>query len=98
MSDKPLRENPLPTDDEVRYLAPWWAECDKVGVPRDPTILVRHHRGNGKLIGASDMLGEALRKVAEIRGMYQERGRDWAQSVEACERIRKALLASREQT
>jgi hypothetical protein len=33
-------------------LIAWHAECDKVGIPHDPEILVRHHRGNAELAGA----------------------------------------------
>lgn len=35
-------------------LAPFIAECDAVGIPHDAPLLVRHHRGQGRVIGLAD--------------------------------------------
>jgi hypothetical protein len=40
----------LSADDRAELDA-FRAECDKVAVPHDPAMLVRHHRGNGSMIG-----------------------------------------------
>jgi hypothetical protein len=51
--------------DRDAEIAAWHAICDEQGLPHDPAMLVQHHRGNGKMIGAADAYAKLTPQIAD---------------------------------
>lgn len=49
----------------------WHAECDAVGVPYDPKVLVRHHRANERLTLEADRMADKI-LLAEAAAVLRE--------------------------
>jgi hypothetical protein len=61
LADADLLRPEWATPEAERIVRRFRELCDEVGIPHDPDVLIRHHRGNAGLAAAAEAYGKTIR-------------------------------------